>query len=889
MSLSPITISTSTSTPSPIRHRTLCPFARLAAVFAIFIPGLLPRVVVRAALFPALFATFFAISFAGLPVQAHAANPETPVTLAPTTNIAQTLDGIRQDLATIQAALPAKPADTDLLTMRGKALEDASGADEAAKALAPALARTQARLAELGTPPAGVHESRDIINQRAQLNKSLTDLDTQTKLAGLLSVEADQLASQISILRRDRFQASMGERTPSILAPAFWNELRGDLPQDIGRLRTLTARLLATADATPVSVWAVIAVAALLLCILRFAAGRFVFSLTSTKVPPGRLRRSLHAVTLVLLSVVTPALVMLALLTGLRWTTGLPDDIDTFLISVLGLVSFGGYIVGLGQALLLPSRPSWRLLPLSDPLARRLRGFPLTLAVVMVGVGLTERLSVLINAGLATTVAMNCIASLLLSLTMTFWLQRGARMWRKLRAQAAADQNSDHQVHPTHALWLRGIIVLQWLILGLSLLSLLTGYVAFGSFVGKQVAWTAIVISSTYLLGVLIDDACTAIGSAAQQADAAASSTGGTGAVTVAPKVRDQAAVLLSGAARLLLILVALMLLAAPFGEGPTELLRRADQFHDGISIGEIAIKPGAVFQALLVLALALLGLRILKRWLEKRYLPTTNLDPGVQTSTSTLFGYAGGILAVALTLSALGIGLERIAWVASALSVGIGFGLQAVVQNFVSGLILLAERPVKVGDWVSLGGVEGDIRRINVRATEIQMGDRSTVIVPNSQFITSTVRNVTHTNPLGLVQIKLPLPFSADAEQVRTLLQEAFEQNKNVLDTPAPGVQLDGIDNNNLIFNATGFVSSPRLAYGVRSDLLFDVLKRLSDAGISLGKQPTMLIAAPLAAGPEAGNGNPAPMPGSSSTISTAPATLDQPGQQTMPIPPHT
>ena len=149
----------------------------------------------------------------------------------------------------------------------------------------------------------------------------------------------------------------------------------------------------------------------------------------------------------------------------------------------------------------------------------------------------------------------------------------------------------------------------------------------------------------------------------------------------------------------------------------------------------------------------------MLKRWLSNRYLPTTELDPGMQLSAVTLFGYAGFVVAVALALSAAGIGLERVAWIASALSVGIGFGLQAIVQNFVSGLILLAERPVQVGDWVSLGGVEGDILRINVRATEIQMSDRSTVIVPNSEFITKTVRNVTRSSPLGLVQIKLPMP----------------------------------------------------------------------------------------------------------------------------------
>ena len=209
--------------------------------------------------------------------------------------------------------------------------------------------------------------------------------------------------------------------------------------------------------------------------------------------------------------------------------------------------------------------------------------------------------------------------------------------------------------------------------------------------------------------------------------------------------------------------------------------------------------------------------------------------------------------------MSAIGIGLERIAWVASALSVGIGFGLQAVVQNFVSGLILLAERPVKVGDWVSLGGVEGDIRRINVRATEIQMGDRSTVIVPNSEFITKIVRNVTLADPIGLVQIKLPVPLGTDPNQVRELLLAAFDANEDVLDTPAPSVLLDGIDRGQLLFNATGFAKSPRVTGGVRSALLFDMLQRLTDAGITLSAPPTMLIGPPSPM-PDA---NPAAPPG--------------------------
>jgi len=157
--------------------------------------------------------------------------------------------------------------------------------------------------------------------------------------------------------------------------------------------------------------------------------------------------------------------------------------------------------------------------------------------------------------------------------------------------------------------------------------------------------------------------------------------------------------------------------------------------------------------------------------------------------------------------------------------------------------LILLAERPVKVGDWVSLGGVEGDIRRINVRATEIQMGDRSTVIVPNSEFITKVVRNVTHGSPLGRVQIKLALPIDTHAEQVHDLMLTVFQENAEILDEPMPDVMLDGVDATGLIFNATGYVGSPRSAYRVRSAVLFEILKQLREAKLPLVNPPTMML----------------------------------------------
>ncbi|MEN4920208.1 DUF3772 domain-containing protein [Achromobacter spanius] len=734
------------------------------------------------------------------------------------------LSAARKQIDDMRKRIADETDDAVLVKQRGDALDIQSKADAAAEALTPQLASVTARLSELGTPPDGAKEAPDVAAQRAQLEKNSRALDAQIKLARLLSVDAGQTAEQISAQRRTQFQARLGERRDSFLSGQFWSEFHEEFPRDLERLEALRDDLSTAVGQTPKWGWLLLAAVAALAIALRIWVGRFLLQLTSTRVPPGRLRRSFLAVTLVILSVATPGVIALLIQAGLDWKSQLSDSTSSLLTNLVATVCFGGFVSGLGYALLSTNRPSWRLPPISDIVATRLRWLPGVLGVLVVMIWLAERLPVLLNASLTTTITLTGIVAVL---TMAM-LGAVLAISRRLRRQAMLEDGSPVP------LWVSLLLAAVWTVLIVSLASLLAGYVAFGSFLVKQVLWVLIILASAYLASTLIEDGfSTLLGTSHRD------SGEGEG-----PSMRDQAAVLLSGLGRVAIALLAIILLLAPFGEAPMDLLQRFDQLRKGLAIGEAQIRPGAVLQALIVLALSLLGVKMLKRWLSNRYLPTTELDPGMQLSAATLFGYGGFVVAVALSLSAAGIGLERVAWIASALSVGIGFGLQAVVQNFVSGLILLAERPVKVGDWVSLGGVEGDILRINVRATEIQMGDRSTVIVPNSEFVTKTVRNVTRSNPLGLVQIKLPMPLSTDAEQVRELILQAFADHEDVLDAPAPNVFLDGIDAGHLVFNAKGYVSSPRAAYGVRSALLFTVLKRLNDAGLEVSSPPTMLLA---------------------------------------------
>ena len=770
---------------------------------------------------------------------ARAQSSDAKISNEPAVDIDTVLSGARTQLDAVQKGLKKPQDSTALLQFRAAALAAQTQADAAATRIAPEITSVKARLAQLGAPPLGTPEAPDVAAQRKELSKSSDKLDAQNKLAKLLTVEAGQAAEQILTLRRTHFQARLGERTDSVLGQPFWTEMLREWPKDTQRLKPLGAELAMAITGTPIGVWIGVLAAIAALLGLRIQAGRALMRLTSTRVPPGRLRRSLFAMALVLLATIVPGLIAELVRTGVNWNGLLSESTDTLLGRLVGIVCYGGFVAGLGYALLAPERPSWRLPPMLDVVAMGLRWFPLSLAAIIVVGWSAERLGTLINVSLSATVALDCLMALALNIVIGLALARARRLRRDFH------QNPDTTEHLSSPLWLAALLSLAWLTLAVSVVCVLTGYVAFGNFVIKQLVWIATVLSSAYLLTTLIHDGCASLQTAVKRN---ADDENLTHART---RTRSQALVLLSGLGRLLVVLLSLILLLAPFGEGPAELLGHIDYLHAGIAIGEVQIRPAAVLQSVVVLLLSFGAVKVFQRWLETQYLPTTSLDPGMRISAATLFGYAGYVLAVALALSAAGIGLERVAWIASALSVGIGFGLQAVVQNFVSGLILLAERPVRVGDWVSLGGVEGDIRRINVRATEIQMNDRSTVIVPNSEFITKVVRNVTHANPLGLVQIKLPMPLSTDPEQVRNLVLAAFQDHVEVLDEPMAKVFLDTIDANGLVFNATGYVNSPRVAYTVRSALLFDVLKRLREAGLSLAKPPTMLMAPPAQPNP--------------------------------------
>ncbi len=224
------------------------------------------------------------------------------------------------------------------------------------------------------------------------------------------------------------------------------------------------------------------------------------------------------------------------------------------------------------------------------------------------------------------------------------------------------------------------------------------------------------------------------------------------------------------------------------------------------------------------------------RTWLGDRYLPRTKLDAGVQNSIATIFGYLGVVVAVLIAAaSRLGVDPDRLALVAGGLSVGIGFGLQGIVNNFISGLILLWERGIRVGDWVVVGQDQGFVRRINARSTEIETFERATLIVPNLTLVTGSVKNWLHNDRVARVTIAINAAFESDPEVVRSLLIDAAKAQDAVLSIPAPLALFSEFGDWAMKFQLICYVEDALLAERVRSELNFDIMARMRAAGLRI------------------------------------------------------
>jgi small-conductance mechanosensitive channel len=254
------------------------------------------------------------------------------------------------------------------------------------------------------------------------------------------------------------------------------------------------------------------------------------------------------------------------------------------------------------------------------------------------------------------------------------------------------------------------------------------------------------------------------------------------------------------------------------------------------IELGDSQLTLKSIAKLLLVMALVLVAERYLRRLLRRRILARTHLDPDLQYAISRFVGYCFIAVGFFFAFRVIHLDLSSLAVIVGGLGIGIGFGLQNIVSNFISGLIILAERPIALGHRIEVGGVAGQVTKISLRSTVVVTNDNITIIVPNSNFITNPVTNWSYGDPKVRLRLPVGVAYGSDVEKLRRVLLEVAAENPAVLKDPAPMVRFLEFGDSALNFElAVWTIDMAHRPMRFRSDLYFAIERKLRENHIEI------------------------------------------------------
>ena len=748
------------------------------------------------------------------------------------------LDAIRLELTQIEATLAAPTAtEAELQRQRVRLQPSLDQLRQLNEEQAPRVEQAKLRLDQLGPKPdaAAPPESADVAREREGRLKAFTDADETMKIARAAFLQAEQLQTAIGDRRRELFAKALFAAGPTVFNPDMWGSAISTVPEDLRASGYIFGGWLSgVAEAMSGVRGGVVALAFIGALLLYFARSRY---LPRFKARFGNTQDigSLHCLYIALAHVVAgaapPALASWLIYAALNTSGLLPLRIQPVIAVVVAGFAVVAFVQALLDALFAPSQPQRRLVSVMDSTARIVVWMGTSLALVLSISKVLEAWLTAIAAGLAVSIILRSILVIIFALTLVAGLYR-------LRDDEEVEEEACLGPYvAVDGASLGPIRIFGWVV-GLAIsLSVLSGYVVFASFLTEQVLWICMVACMLVLAYQLVDlgipQVLTGKGRLALTLKAGLGIRTGT---------LDKIAVIAAGLLKLVLIIVTFLLVLAPWGLESADFFTSLRAAFFGFQVGGVTISLSSIIIAGLLFAAGLTATRSMQGWLEGKFLPTTQLDTGLRNSITTAAGYVGYIAAVALAVSALGLSLERLTLVASALSVGIGFGLQSVVSNFVSGLILLWERPIRVGDQVVVGDAEGIVKKINVRSTEIATFDRSSVIVPNSNLISGVVRNRVRNDRTGRILIALSVPRTLDASDIRSMLGEVASSHGDVMPKPPPSIMFKKIGTTTMDFELVCVVAEVDIVGRVTSDLNFAIHKRLTELEPAAGT-PELLV----------------------------------------------
>lgn len=679
------------------------------------------------------------------------------------------------------------------------------------------------QIAALGPAPAeGATEDEELAARRAELNQQLSTAQAPRLAATEATSRANSIIGQIDEIIRQRQAVELTKQTPSPVLPASWAAAAGD---GLSLLRGVGEEVTGQ-NASP-QTWAELrprlpqVAAYLVAALLILTWGRAWITNLPTRLS-SRASEYSRAVLAFVVSLGQIAIPMAGVYLGISavQATGLPGPWTTPFLNALptaAVILFGG--IWMARALFPRQAIAYTSLQMSESrrvsAGRMVQLLALLMAVHHILTRAVLPLSGLYERGEAQVGRVPVQFSdasagvwhlVLITLAALAMFRLGNILRRLTRDAVTQDLSYRHWI----AAWAGR---LTRILAPIAVLLTAAGYVN----LGNMLVWPWLFSLALVGLLILLQDFIADLFNMLQR--------GAEGA-------RDGLAPLLTGFA---LVLASVPVFMMIWGATASELAEYWVRFRQGFSVGGVTLSPGAVLTFLVIFAIGYALTRGVQGMLRTSILPKTRLDAGGQNAAVSGLGYVGIFLAALLAITSAGIDLSSFAIVAGALSVGIGFGLQNIVSNFVSGIILLIERPVSVGDWVDAGGQQGIVKRISVRATSVETFDKTEVIVPNSDLISQPVTNWTRQNKVGRIIIPIGVSAGTDTRKVQRILTEIIEDQPLVTIDPAPVVLFRSITVDTMNFEIRAFLSDIGRGLGVTSEIYHQIVERFTQEDIRM------------------------------------------------------
>ena len=727
--------------------------------------------------------------------------------------------------------IATRAGQADLLPVEIDALREQAADVRTAAAAAGALARndladTRKLLAPLEAKPAtdAVPESDAVKAERERLSEQAAMIESRVKQCEVIIARADQIVERLTKLRGEVMLRTLMRRDASPLSREVWTKLGSQFNTSIQAISAaltawgrddLSGLRVDRADIASLAAWAVLTV--VLWAGARFLRRRFGRGEASE---PGRRDRTLAAAIDGIGLVLVPILAVW-LIGKLLLATSPPPPIDVLLTELIIRVITFLLVVGLTATALSPHRPAWRILPFTNASAdvqsfalRRLMAVGLTVDFIYVA---------LTRSGVETD-ALRAVGALVLATVISLLTlpALGNRAWH-----AVQPEGSTRPAMIGGTWWSVARLTLSIAVLS-SIVFALLGYATLAAQLHNAIYTTCLLIAVAMLvhrlLGDLLEEAAapdTATGKWVRQR------------FGLAPDANLRGHHLVMLLVDLGLVLLLALAIPAAWGIDTDAILTAAGQVIHGVQVGGITISLGNVALAILAFIVCIVLARLVRRIVRDRVLPTVDAPLALRQSIDAGLNYLGVVIALLIGVGTLGIDFTNLAIVLGALSVGIGLGLQNIANNVISGVFLLVERPIKAGDWVSVSGHEGFVRRINIRATEIETFQRTHVLVPNSIFLQNPVVNRTYADTSSRIEIKLTVGLATDPTALETLLREVALAHARVLRVPAPIVRFIAVTTTGLDFELFVFVARLEDRLVVANDLNKAILAKLIEQKI--------------------------------------------------------